>query len=345
MSNLRDLLKGRPKESWRGESIEIRQAFVENEMCVLYPEVIRTLNEVKRLMRRSIASGKGRAILILCGSGGGKSHFIKLLKKIWPTEETDTATLVRIVGFSVPGSPSQERLTKALLSGMGESEWTAKKVGIERPLQFIEPVGVLAIAVDNVHDIPEHKGTVGTRLATNWIRDLIEDCKRLVILLGIDGAREVVRSNPQLRRREPGILRIPYFEIGSAQKLARFMRFLDEVDKLLPLAERSDLKECVKKIYWATYGIADYIFKLLAEAVGIAVSAGREHLTETDLAGAFDLVFQDAGTGLNPFLPDGPTRVLDGVDEPFEKWAANAGINRNATSGKASKKKVEKEAA
>lgn len=345
MANLRNLLRERSKESWRGESIENRQTYVEMEMCVLYPELIRALNEIKRLMRRSLAAGKGRAILILCGSGGGKSHFIKLLKKIWPTEEADTATLVRIVGFSVPGSPSQERLTKALLSGMGESEWNAKKVGIERPLQFLEPVGVLAIAVDNVHDIPEHKGTVGTRVATNWIRDLIEDCKRLVILLGIDGAREVVRSNPQLRRREPGILRIPYFEIQPEQKLARFMRFLNEVDNSLPLAEKSGLKKYAKKIYWATFGIADYIFKLLAEAVGIAVSAGREHLTEADLAGAFDLVFQDAGTDLNPFLPEGPARVLDGVDEPFEKWNDNAGINRNATSAKGSKKKVERETA
>jgi hypothetical protein len=344
MSNLHDQLRGRPKEAWRGECIEIRQAYIENDMCVLFPDVIRAVNEVKRLMKRSISSNKGRAILILCGSGGGKSHFIKLLKRIWPNEDADEATLIRIVGFSVPGSPSQERLTKALLSGMGESEWTAKKVGIERPLKFIEPVGVWAIAIDNVHDIPEHKGTVGTRLATNWIRDLIEDCKRLVILLGIDGAREVVRSNPQLRRREPGILRIPYFEIESEKKLARFKRFLNEVDNLLPLAEASELEKFVKKIYWATYGIVDYIFKLLCEAVGVAVAAGREHLIEADLADAFDLVFRDAGTGLNPFLPEGPARVLDGVDEPFESWDDNAGIQRQAKSATTgSKKRVAKE--
>lgn len=345
MLNLDELLKGRAKEAWRGESIANRQAFIENEMWVLFPELVRAIDRIQRLIKRSLTSRTGRAVQILCESGGGKSHFIKLLQKIWPTEETNTATLVRIVAFSVPGAPTQDRLTRALLRGMGDPGWNVKTVDIKRPLEFMEPIGVFAVAIDNVQDIPEHRGTIGTRLASNWIRDLIEDCKRLVILLGTEAAREVVRSNPQLRRRNPKILRIPYFAIEPEEKLARFMRFLSEADKLLPLAEKSRLEDYTKKIYWATFGIADYIFKLLADAVEIAVTAGREYLVETDLAGAFDSMFEDAGIDLNPFRPGGPTRVLDGVNEPFEEWTANASINRNVTSGKGSKKKVEKETA
>lgn len=341
MSNSLRMLQRRPKEHWRGEPIEVRQAFIETELVVLYPEIVRALNEIKRLMKRSLTSNKGRAIQVLWSSGGGKSHFIRLLKKLWPPEETDAATLVRIADFSVPGAPNQERLTKAMLIGIRDPGWNRKGDGTRRAFEIIADVGVWAIAIDNVQDIPEHRGKIGTRVSSNWIRDLIEYGQRLVILLGTPAAEEVVRSNPQLRRRNPGKLNIPYFKIDPEVNLKRFKRFLHEVDDQLPIAELSNLEQYAKRIYWATYGIADYIFKLLAEAVGIAVSAGREQLNEADLAGAFNLLFQDAGCRLNPFVVGGPSRELDRDGEPFDQWDANASVERtsdNVTARKAAKK-------
>lgn len=330
-------LRARPREEWRGAPIDERQAFIENDLFALHPDIVRALREVKRLMLRSLASGKGRAILIICSSGGGKSHFIRLLQKIWPQEETDAATMVRIASFSVPGAPTQDRLAKAMLCEMGDPAWNRKSDGMDRAFEMVVEAGVWAVAIDNVQDIPEHRGKVGTRVSSNWIRDLIEYCKRLVILLGTPAAEEVVRSNPQLRRRNPAKLKIPYFTIAKKEGLARLKRFLHEVDKLLPLAELSKLELYAKKIYWATYGIPDYMFKLLADAVGLAVAAGRERLDETDLAGAFVLVFLDAGQHLNPFLAGGPERVLDQKGEPFEEWEENASISRGEGKGKEKK--------
>ena len=103
-----------------------------------------------------------------------------------------------------------------------------------------------------------------------------------------------------------------------------------EVDDLMPLAEFSGLEKYAAKLYWATYGIVDYIFKILGEALEIAVKAGREKITEADLAQGFELVFQDAAIQLNPFHENGPCRVLTGPGEPFEDWDSNTTIERDS---------------
>lgn len=299
-------------------------------MVALHPAITRPLNEIQRLYQRCLMTGNGRAIRIICGSGGGKTHFLRLLQKLWPTEETDEATRVRIVSFSVPGSPSPEKLTKAMLRGMGDPGWNLKRDGIDRAFEMISEVGVYVVAIDNVQDIPEHRGTVGLRLSTNWIRDLIDLGRRLVVLIGTPAAEGVVLSNPQTRRRDPTKFDIPYFNIDPEANAARFKRFLREVDDLMPLAEFSGLEKYAAKLYWATYGIVDYIFKILGEALEIAVKVGRENITEADLAQGFELVFQDSAVQLNPFLKNGPCRLLAESGEPFEDWDSNTTIERGS---------------
>jgi hypothetical protein len=213
-------------------------------------------------------------------------------------------------------------MAKALLRGIGDIGWNKGDdvVATRRALELMEDVGTWIVAIDNLQDIPERRREKGIKAVGNWLRDRFDDCHCLIVLLGTDAAREVVRANPQLRRRIPGPISMSYFSIDKPEDLARLKRFLHEADELLPLAEVSNVEQWTKKIYWATYGIPDYIFKLFAEAVELAVQAGRERIDESDLAGAFDLVFLESGRGLNPFREDGPQRELDRTGEPFEDW-------------------------
>lgn len=103
---------------------------------------------------------------------------------------------------------------------------------------------------------------------------------------------------------------------------AHFFRLLNEIDQKLPLAELSELHthERAVKIFYATFGVLDYIFQLLNEAVGFAVQKNREHLLDEDLSKAFEELFMDSGKGINPFSADGPRRVLTEEGEPFHNW-------------------------
>lgn len=328
MTTLKERLRGRSKDQWRGAYLSERLSFLENDLVILHPENVNPLGEIRRLYRRCQITGNGRAVRVVGGSGCGKSHFLKLLSKLLPNVETDEATLVRFVLFSVPDNPTPERLAKALLLAMGDPAWNLKRDGMSRVWEMIQQAGVFVIAIDDVQDIPEHRGKVGLRTTTNWIRTLIDKCECLVVLVGTHASERVVLSNPQTRRRDATKFLINYFKISSDKEAARFKRFLKEVDDLLPMAEFSGLENYATQLYWATYGIADYIFKLLEEAMEFALLASREVITREDLAKGFVKHFQDAASELNPFVSGGPERLLNQPGEPFEGWDENATIER-----------------
>jgi hypothetical protein len=328
MSGLKERFRGRPKEEWRGVALEKRQTYLENHLVVLHPENVKPLREIRRLYRRCRVTGNGRAVRIVGGSGSGKTHFLKLLETLLPNTETEEATLVQMVRFSVPDNPTPERLTRTMLLALGDPAWNLKRDGMDRAWHLIREAGVLLIAIDDVQDIPEHRGQIGLRIATNWIRTLIENSGCLILLVGTQASERVVLSNPQTRRRDATKFLLNYFKIAPEHEAARFKRYLKEVDDLLPLAELCGLEKFAKPLYWASYGIADYIFKIVEEAIEFAVSEGREQLVREDFAKGFEKHFQDAAPNLNPFLKDGPERLLNGADEPFENWDQNATVER-----------------
>lgn len=336
MTTLKERFRGRPKEQWRGAYLSVRLSFLENDLVVLHPENVNPLSEIRRLYRRCLVTGNGRAIRIVGGSGSGKSHFLKLLRMLLPNVETDDATLVRLVVFKIPNYPAPEKMAKSLLLAMGDPAWNFTRDSMSRVWEMIRQAGVFVIAIDDVQDIPEHRGKVGLRITTNWIRELIDESKCLVVLVGTQASERVVISNPQTRRRDPTKFLLTYFKISSEKEVARFKRFLREVDDLMPMAEFSGLEGYAKQLYWATNGIADYIFKILEEAMEFAVLAGREKIIQEDLARGFVKLFQDAAKELNPFAPGWSGRLLDGAGEPFEAWAENATIERDADRSKKS---------
>jgi energy-coupling factor transporter ATP-binding protein EcfA2 len=289
----------------------------------MHPGLFRLLDEVKRRFEKAKRSNSGEALLAIISTGGGKSHFIRLLRTLMPNEQTPTHAIRRVVAFNVPPRPTQESMSQELLKAIGDPAWN-QKAALEKPLdravRLLTGVETCVVCIDNVQDIPERRGAKGIRIVGNWIRDLWDKCTCLVLLLGTPAAKEIVWANPQLRRRSPARIEMKYFDIRSDTGAARFKRFLHEVDEQLPLAKTSCLGEMAARIFWATYGIPDYIFRLLGDAIEVAVASERESLVEDDLRIAFDRMMLDAGAGLNPFSTDGPKRPLDREGEPFFRW-------------------------
>jgi hypothetical protein len=176
------------------------------------------------------------------------------------------------------------------------------------------------IIIDNVQDIPEKRRAGGILQIGNWMRDLIDESRRLVVLLGTRDSRTILQSNIQLMRRCPAKRTISYFNPRDPAGLSRLARFLREIDERLPLAELSGLgdkaNETTQQFAYATGGIHDYIFQILSAAVYRAVIAGREKLTTEDLAVGFEETFQEQCKGINPFRGDAK-RIVDQEGEPL----------------------------
>lgn len=314
-------LRCRPKESWRGADLGERLRFLRKEMFILHPSLVAVLCEIKQRYRMAKESGSAMALLVIVASGGGKSHLIRLLHRLMPDRDSPTQVIRSFASFSIPQRPTPMAMTRALRQAIGDPGWkSSDEEALDCAVDIMKRLGIRVIAIDNVQDIPERRGAKGIQLLGNWIRDLWDKADCLIVLLGTPAALEIVKANPQLRRRNPGRLSIPYFSTEDHVQAARFKRFLKEVDNTLPLAESCGLELHAQELYWATFGNPDYIFQLLAQAISVAITDARESVGLADLAEAFERHYLESGAGLNPFVEGGPKRPLDLKGEPFDEW-------------------------
>lgn len=300
---------------------------------VNHPEFQEAMDEIAELRARCKATKKGDALLVLAGSGAGKTHLADKLVRASPRDDSGMTSRIPVVSFSVPPSkPNERMLASELLHSMGVPRHDVGK-GPElfrRAIHHIKHAQTELVIIDNLHDIPRLRRQVGIEHLGNWIRNLIDTAPCLILMLGTPVAQEMVNSNAQLRSRSLRMRHIPYFSIDTQENAARLLRLLAELDNLLPLAEPSCIREpkIAKKIYNVTFGVFRAIVTLLKEAVFIVTSKNKETITERDLADAFTKVYGKAREYTNVFRDNVPNRLLDQQGEPFYNWfdEANASL-------------------
>lgn len=316
--------KPNDKEKWRGLSLEMRRRELFDNWYVPHPMLNRIIDEISRMAERCKNEKKGQAMLVCAGSGGGKTYIAKMFSRMRPEDHSGDVSVVPVVTFSIPSSPTQRSLGSALLQAMGDPKFRSGSAQdlFDRAILQLRQIQSEIIFIDNVHDIPERRGSKGVLHLGNWVRDLIDSSKCFVVLLGTPAAVVMTNSNSQLRRRTMKLMMMNPFGIRETPDEARFKRFLNTLDKKLPLAEMSGLneQEISRSIFYATFGIMDCIVQLIQEALAHALDDSREKILKSDLEKAFEKIYFDAASNCNPFSPGGPARILDGDGEPFHKW-------------------------
>ncbi|MFC7297905.1 TniB family NTP-binding protein [Herminiimonas aquatilis] len=314
----------RQKNDWKGVPWPLRQRYMANELHVPHPPLMRIVKRIYEVATDCKNTGVGDAMIIVGGSGSGKSHLIKIIRLQRPVDHSGDISVVPVVSFSIPSSPTQRSMSSALLAALEHPKSNRGNATemFNRAITQLKAVGTEIIMIDNLHDIPERRRAGGVMQVGNWIRDLIDQSGCLIVLLGTPLAKMVTEANSQLRRRVAKQLVIDYFDISTEKNIGVLKRFLRELDARIPLAEDSCFSDSsvVLKLYWATLGVADYIFRIIKEATGLAVATGEEKISLQNLEEAFVLVFQDSAKGINPFALSGPERLLDGPGEPFHNW-------------------------
>jgi len=327
-SNELKIMEPLPKAIWAGTPIEKRLTFMNNEMIAPHPEMVVAIRAISQRKNRCLNENKGAAIFIEVPSGGGKTTLVRFFKAAMPDHVSDEETKVLVISFQVPKIITLKQMEKALLTALGDPKaGSGKHYDLdERSTTLLRTAGTELILIDNIQDIPEKRRAGGIRQIGNWIRDLIDDSRRLVVLLGTEDSREILQSNIQLKRRCPAKRTIAYFNPLDKLGLNRLGRFLREIDKRLPLAELSGLgdedNETTRQFAFATGGIQDYIFQILSAAVSHAATEGREKLTSEDLATAYEETFQELSKGINPFRGEA-NRILDQEGEPLHGLLGN----------------------
>ena len=175
---------------------------------------------------------------------------------------------------------------------------------VERFVRLLQACETIIIAIDDFQDVPEKRHEAGVQEIGNWVRDLItEYFKGLVLVFGTEPAAIVRDSNQQLRRRMQARFELPEFSLETPDQMKAFKSLINTIDRCLPLAESSQLDtgKVLKRIERATGGNLDYIMKLLTKALMRAVERGSERIDLVDLEGAFVDQHQVAAYNGNPF--------------------------------------------
>ena len=310
------------KEQWRGQSVEARQRYMSKDLIIPHPTFLKALLEIERVAERCKNEDRGLAILISGNSGAGKTFLTRELKRRHPEDHSGTVSSIPILVFSVPLIITPRQCGASLLSALYDDrrgKGDADEI-FNRAIHLIRNIGTRVICIDDIQDIPERRQAAGIMQIGNWIRKLIDESKCAVVLLGTPAGQRVVEKNSQLRRRTPKRVHISSFDIETPGALARYRRFLLELDKRLPFAELCGLSELdlSKRLYWATYGVLDYNLQLIAEAIPFAINSGKEAISREEFQSAFQQLFQDAAADSNPFSED--LRKLDREGEPFYEW-------------------------
>lgn len=313
------------KSSWLGKSVREREAWSIG-FYISHPAVEVIFDHCREKLEACNRTGRHDAILVLGGSGSGKSALCVQLLQYGNTRfarEDPQCTICPCLKLDVPDPCTPFEFAIAILEGLGDPRPRGRRnkaETIKAAAMLLRSCGVLLVVIDNTQDIPARRAARGIELVGARIREFIDASNALWIFLGTDDALKVVNSDPQLVRRICYRGCIPYFGIEDAQSQRVFRVLLRKVDQWLPLAEPSCLidSKVAGLVHIATEGIFDRLVKLVHRGWIESVRNGREVMTVQDLEKAFVYLYGPAAKEINPFAEQFLVRRLREPGEPFE---------------------------
>lgn len=284
-----------------------------------YREAMFRMAELHQQRRRY---GTGGGLLLTGPSGAGKSTMVRAYHANFARQYLSERTSVPVLLVSVPSSPTAKSLAGAMLLALGQKK-AHRGTAPEKTAwvyDLFAKCGVEMVLLDEFQHIFYSPTLNAFRDVTDWLKNFLEDTKVGMVACGLSAAEMVVNSNEQLARRFSERIRISPFALEDEADFQEFRGILKALQALLPLPTELPLYEAnlARRIYICSYGLLDYVVKVLEGAISVATSAGIENIDCQVLAAAFrQRVWRDVPERLNPFHPESPLRPLDRPGEVF----------------------------
>ena len=281
-----------------------------------------TLSRIVELHRRQRQLGTGEGMLITGPSGVGKSTILRNYAAMHPWRQEAQRTHIPVLLVTVPSSPTTRSLAGAMLYALGRHN-THRASAPEKTFQLRElflRCGVELVLLDEFHHLFYPPTLTAFRDLTDWLKNLIEDTRMGLVGVGLPAAQWVVESNEQLNRRFSERIRLTPFSYEDPEDFLEFRGILKSFASRLPLPQDVPLHEAnlARRFLVASYGLLDYLIKILEGAISVATAAGHTSLSLATYAAGFrQRVWRDVPDRLNPFHPESPLRPLDRVGEVF----------------------------
>jgi Cdc6-like AAA superfamily ATPase len=297
-----------------------RKALVER-IFIKSPRFLRARGMISRCHQHSKISAEPECLLITGWQGTGKTTLYKNYARGFPRRVTDEGTEVPVLATTIPVPATVKSLATQLLHAMGDpkAEKGSSTSQTLRLLGLAEDCGVELIILDEFQHFIDRDSNSILEEAADWLKNLINNSEKPVVLLGMPYCDIILRANAQLERRFT--MRVSLEPFGWEEKIKRdeFKTFLSHLDAKLPLPERSNLSlhETAFRLYCATNGYVGYLMKLIRGAAHFAIERSCARIDLDLLAEAYEeRLVARASARANPFTAD----VAKLVAQPFDEW-------------------------
>lgn len=264
----------------------------------------------------------GGGLLIIGLSGAGKSTLIKHYESLYPRVHGPDGTRIPVLRVSVPSSPTSKSLAEAILVALKDPKahrgTAAEKT--ERIEKWLEVCCVEVILFDEFQHLLYTSSAISYRDLRDWLKRLVSNTNVGMVACGLPEAALYVESDVQLRRRFSARLQLTPFALDDDKDFIEFRGLLRSLQELLPIPLETPLHEAnlARRMYFASYGLVDYLGKVLEGAVSAAVAARLPQIDLSALAAGFrNCVWSDVPERLNPFHAESILRPLDRPGEVF----------------------------
>lgn len=284
--------------------------------------------DAPKKMELAMAHGRHEVMLVTGGTGSGKTtltqHIAEQARRLHGRDDAEK-TIEPAIILSAPDPCTPRELCVQLLTNLGDPSPRKRERG-DLPkvtATLMRQCGVRVVLFDNFQDVPAKRASRGIEQVLVRLRELMDQTDCLWVLLGTKEARMVIRSDLQITRRCPYEAELEYFSVKTEAKRRAFVEVLAQLDRWLPLAERTDIGAWAANIFIATEGIFDRIVRLLDAAWPQALNGGRERLVRQDFIDAFNFI-HGSRPEINPFVEGFVHRNLNQRNEPYELLRASA---------------------
>ncbi|MGK8209216.1 TniB family NTP-binding protein [Burkholderia cenocepacia] len=253
-------------------------------------------------------------------SGTGKTTLLRFYESNFPRKEDAEGPTIPVLYVGTPSRPTIKNLSQAILDEIGDNVPRGSAEDKTKHIcALFERCGVEVLIIDEFQHFVEYGNKREARLASDWLKKLMDDTKVCVILGGLPNGVSVIRDNIQLARRFSAQHEVRRFDWRNRDDCKEFASILKHMHSRIPVpCVPLHAPEFANRMYIASAGILDYVAKLIDGAMSVAFRQRRKQIDMEAFGEAFsEEVWSEGPKILNPFNPRAKLRDLVEPGEPF----------------------------
>lgn len=292
------------------------------QSVIMHPQFQQAYELIVNAYEMNCSVGIPQHLICVGESGTGKSTLKDQVAKSFPPVELEDQLIVPVLVINTPPLPTVKNLAETVLVKLGDPLFY-KGSAIDKTHRihnFFNRLGVKLVIFDELQHFIDQGKVTSPLQVSDWLKSLIDNTKVSTVLMGLNRSEQLLQVNEQLRRRFSQKIDLKPFVLPDDQQ--SFVGVLVKLQEKLNMLEPMNLNDSdlVKRIYFATNGIIDYMVKLFLGAFEIAINKKLLGITQDCLEQAFiERIWGQGHNDLNPFNSKFSWLRLDKRDMPFYK--------------------------